>query len=70
MSQVVCPSCNSTATRMPVLSDISHVDYYHCTDCHQVSMAPKNGTGPVVPLKLTPAERVAQTAPTLDGAGF
>ena len=66
MSQVICPSCKGTANRMPVLSDISHVDYYHCTDCQQVSQTPKNGSGPAVPLKLTNA----RTAPAIDGVGF
>ena len=64
--QVICPSCKGTAMRMPVLSDISHVDYYHCSDCQQVSSTPKNGTEPAQPLKLG----AAQTAPSLDGAGF
>jgi hypothetical protein len=53
--QVICPGCQSAATRMPVLSDISFVDFYQCAECRMVSLAPKNGSGPAVPFKLAPA---------------
>jgi hypothetical protein len=39
---------------MPVLSDISFVDFYQCAECRMVSLAPKNGSGPAVPFKLAP----------------
>ena len=51
---VICPSCGGTTTRMPVLSDISHVDYYRCGTCNTVSLSPKDGSGPAVPFTLSP----------------
>jgi hypothetical protein len=66
--QVICPSCKGAATRMPIMSDVSHTsDYFHCSDCKQVSSTPKNGSGPAEPLKLSPAQNAG---PDLDGAGF
>ena len=44
--------------RMPVLSDISFVDFYQCGNCRMVSLTPKNGAGPAVPFKLAEAGRV------------
>ena len=66
--QVICPSCKGAATRMPIVSDASHVeDYYHCSDCQQISSVPKNSGGPAEKLKLGPTQHAA---PGLDGAGF
>ena len=59
--QVICPSCQGAAKRMPVLSDISAVDFFQCEDCRMVSLTPKDGSGPAVPFKLaaTPVEATA-----------
>jgi hypothetical protein len=40
---------------MPVVSDISAVDFYQCGNCRMISLAPKNG-GPVQPFKLAPVQ--------------
>ena len=52
---VICPSRGGAATRMPVLGDISYVDYHQCGKCNTVSLSPKDGSGPAVPFTLTPA---------------
>lgn len=49
--QVICPTCQGTANRMPILSDISPVDYFKCTDCNGVALSPKDGSGPAIPFK-------------------
>jgi hypothetical protein len=54
--EVTCPSCQSTAQRMPVVSDISVVDFYQCGNCRMISLTPKNGSGPVQPFKLAPIQ--------------
>ena len=54
--QVTCPSCQGAAKRMPVLSDISAVDFFQCADCRMVSLTPKDGSGPAVPFKLAPTQ--------------
>ena len=54
--EVSCPSCQSTAQRMPVVSDISAVDFYQCGNCRMISLAPKNGGGPAQPFKLAPVQ--------------
>jgi hypothetical protein len=41
---------------MPVLSDISDVDFYQCGTCKTVSLTPKAASGPAVPFVLTPAD--------------
>lgn len=56
MERVICPSCAGTAIRMPVLSDISYVDYFQCEICRSVSLAPKDGSSPPV-LELMPARK-------------
>ena len=48
MERVTCPSCSGTAVRMPVLSDVSNVDYFQCEICRTVSLAPKEGGAPAV----------------------
>jgi hypothetical protein len=58
--EVTCPSCQSTAQRMPVVSDISLFDFYQCENCRMISLTPKNGSGPAQPLKLAPVQ--AETA--------
>lgn len=54
--EVTCPSCQSTAQHMPVVSDISAVDFYQCGNCRMISVSPKNGSGPVQPFKLAPIQ--------------
>jgi len=56
MPHVTCPNCQGTATLMPVLSDISDVDFYQCGTCKTVSLTPKAASGPAVPFVLTPAD--------------
>jgi hypothetical protein len=46
---------------MPILSDISHVDYFQCETCHVVSLMPKDGGSPAV-LELMPAARAVAAA--------
>lgn len=62
MERVACPSCSGTAVRMPVLSDVSNVDYFQCEICRTVSMAPKEGGAPavvdVLPAADGPARRI------------
>jgi len=62
MERVTCPSCAGTAVRMPVLSDVSNVDYFQCETCRTVSLAPKDGGSPavvdVLPDPEGPARRV------------
>jgi hypothetical protein len=50
---------------MPVLSDISAVDFFQCADCRMVSLTPKDGSGPAVPFKLAPTEIEATTGEVL-----
>jgi hypothetical protein len=52
---VICPTCQGTAKRMPVLSTISAVDYYQCVECKAVALTPKDSQGPAVPFGLSPA---------------
>jgi hypothetical protein len=49
---------------MPVLSDISDVDFYQCGTCKMVSLTPKAASGPAVPFVLTPAEAGVFRHPT------
>ena len=56
--EVTCPGCQGTAQRMPVVSDISFVDFYQCGNCRMISLTPKNGSGPAQPFKLAPAKRL------------
>jgi len=43
---------------MPVVSDISFVEFYQCGNCRMISLTPKNGSGPAQPFKLAPAKRL------------
>ena len=54
--EVTCPSCQGTAQRMPVVSDLSVVDFYQCGNCRMISLAPKNGSGPAQAFKLAPVQ--------------
>jgi hypothetical protein len=63
MERAICPSCAGTAIRMPVLSDVSHVDYFQCEICRAVSLAPKDGSSPTVLEMMTPAR--SATTPRL-----
>jgi hypothetical protein len=63
--QVICPSCQSAAMRMPVLSDISFVDFYQCGSCRMVSLTAKNASGPAVPFKLAPPQPEASASDAL-----
>ena len=64
MLHVTCPGCQGNATLMPVLSDISDVDFYQCGTCKTVSLTPKAASGPAVPFVLTPAEAGVFRHPT------
>jgi hypothetical protein len=50
---------------MPVLSDISVVDFFQCGDCRMVSLTPKGGSGPAVPFKLAPTRVETTTGEVL-----
>lgn len=52
-SPILCPTCHAPVHRMAVLSSVSYVDYYQCTACGAVSLAPKGADGgDGVPLTL------------------
>jgi len=50
---------------MPVVSDISAVDFYQCGNCRMISLAPKNGGGPAQPFKLAPVQSETPTGEVL-----
>jgi len=59
MEYVACPSCLSTARRMPVLSYINKTDnFYQCGSCSQVSMMPKDASTPPMQFSVEPPRRL------------
>ena len=50
---VVCPCCQGSLEPMPILSDLSIVDYFHCATCGHISERPKGLQ--VMPTPLTSA---------------
>jgi len=35
--EVICPHCQAQATQMPILSEISTLDFFLCTKCGKIS---------------------------------
>ena len=45
--QVVCPHCQGEAARMPVISEVSFLDFFLCGQCGKISEHVKSAAGQV-----------------------
>jgi hypothetical protein len=49
LQKLPCPYCEGVAMQMPVLSDISFVDFFQCTSCGRIVEAAKVAEASGVP---------------------
>jgi len=47
---LLCPHCQGSAVRLPVLSSVSQVDFFQCEACAKISERPKGGEGHPIPV--------------------
>jgi len=59
---LLCPHCQGSAVRLPVLSSVSQVDFFQCEACAKISERPKGGLGHPVPVAVCYPRLAIRTA--------
>ena len=67
--QLPCPYCQAPATQMPVISDVSVVDFFLCESCGKVSERSKDAALAGAPLSPSPLASLSVPSSAVSTAG-